>query len=161
MSNDELFKATTIKTWTTIISRLEKSLATMSDDELQQEVAPGKNRVYYIVGHLAAVHDRLLPMIGLGDRLYPELDDVFITNPDRAFPDKYTGTELRQIFTTVNAKETSGIEAMPPADLLKRHEAVSEEDFAKEPLRNRFAVFESRTGHVMYHAGQLRLVTKS
>lgn len=29
------------------------------------------------------------------------------------------------------------IEALPVADLLKKHVSLSEEDFAKEPLRNR------------------------
>jgi len=50
------------------------------------------------------------------------------------------------------------METMSPADLLKRHGLVSEEDFAKEPLRNRLALFEIRATHAMYHAGQIRLV---
>ena len=62
------------------------------------------------------------------------------------------------MFSEVNAKVTSALEAMPAADLLKRHAAVSEEDFGKEPLRNRLAVFGIRTTHAMYHAGQIRLV---
>ena len=37
------------------------------------------------------------------------------------------------------------------------HSAVSEEDFVKEPLRNRLAVLASRTNHVSYHGGQLVL----
>ena len=64
------------------------------------------------------------------------------------------------MFTDVNVAVTSAIEVMPPADLLKRHDAVSAEDFAKEPLRNRLAVFEIRTAHAMFHAGQIRLVSK-
>lgn len=62
------------------------------------------------------------------------------------------------MFAEVNAAITVGLEAMPAADLLKRHELVSEEDFAKEPLRNRMALLEIRTAHAMYHAGQIRLV---
>jgi len=161
VTNEELFAATAIKTWTTVTARLEKLLSSLSDDELQSEVSPGRNRVYYILGHLAAYHDRLLPMLGLGERLHPELDDLFIANPDRTFPDEIAAAELRKMFTEVNAKVTSAIEAMPPADLLQKHEAVSAEDFAKEPLRNRLAVFEIRTAHAMFHAGQIRLVAKS
>jgi len=158
MSNEELFAATAIKTWTTVISRLEKMVSSLSGEALQSEVAPGRNRVYYILGHLTVHHDLLLPMLGIGERLHPELDAFFISNPDRSLPDKYAGAELRQMFTEVNAKVTRGIQAMSPADLLKRHAAVSEEDFAREPLRNRLAVFEIRTSHAMYHAGQIRLV---
>ena len=125
---------------------------------MQSEVAPGRNRVYYLVGHLAAINDRLSPMLGIGERLHPELDRLFIDNPDGTFEDEYSGPELRKLLTDVNARITEGVKEMPPLDLLKRHAAVSEDDFAKEPLRNRLAVLESRTSHIMFHAGQIRLV---
>ena len=50
--------------------------------------------------------------------------------------------------------------ALPPGDWLKRHEAVSEEDFAKEPLRNRLAVLQSRTAHAAGHGSQIALAAK-
>ncbi len=161
MSNEELFAATAINTWHTMSSRLERSLSLLSDDELQLEVAPGRNRVYYVLGHLTAFHDRFLPQLGLDERLYPELDDFFITNRDRSLQDSFTGAELRRMFAEINSKVTSGIQAMPPADLLKRHESVSEQDFAKEPLRNRLAALNSTTAHMMLHFGQIRLVLKT
>ena len=158
MTNEEIFAATVIKTWVTVISRLEKMFNSLNDEELQTEIAPGRNRVYYLLGHLTAHHDLLRPMLGMGDRLHPELDEVFLSNPDRTLPDKFSGEELRRYFVGVNESITSGLQAMQPADLLQRHAAVSEEDFAKEPLRNRLAVFQIRTTHAMYHAGQIRLV---
>jgi len=142
-------------------SRFEKTLSSLSDNELQLEVAPGRNRVYYILGHLTAFQGRLLHQLGLGERLYPELDDLFVTKPDRSCEDAFTGTELRRMFAEITSKVTAGIQAMPPVDLLKRHESVSEQDFAKEPLRNRFAVLSSATAHVMLHTGQIRLVLKT
>ena len=160
MTNEEIFTAVAIKTWSTVTARLEKILSSLSDEDLQLEVSPGRNRVYYIFGHLTAHHDRLLPMLGLGERLHSELDEVFITNPDRKSGDEISAGDLRKMFTDVNAAVTNAIEAMPPADLLKRHDAITVEDFAKEPLRNRIAVFEIRTAHAMFHAGQIRLVTK-
>ena len=158
MTTEELFAATTIKTWTTVVSRLDKMFSSLSDEELQAEIAPGRNRVYYLLGHLTAHHDLLLPMLGIGDRLHPELDEFFISNPDRSFPDRFSAQDLRRFFAEVNHSLTSGLQAMQPAELLQRHAAVSEEDFAKEPLRNRLAVFQIRTAHAMYHAGQIRLV---
>jgi hypothetical protein len=157
VSNEELFAATAINTWNTMISRIEQTLSSLSDDELQLEVAPGRNRVYYILGHLTVFHDRLLHQLGLGERLYPELDDLFVTNPDRSLQDVFTGAELRRMFAEITSKVTSGIQAMPPVDLLKRHESVSEQDFAKEPLRNRLAVLSGATAHMMLHVGQIRL----
>jgi hypothetical protein len=143
-----------------MISRLERTLSSLSDNELQLEVAPGRNRVYCILDHLAAFHYRLLPQLGVGERLHPELDNLFVVNPDRSFQDAFTGAELRRMFTEINAKATSEIQAMPPTDLLKRHESVSEQDFAKDPLRNRFAVLSSTTAHMMLHVGQLRFALR-
>ena len=36
----------------------------------------------------------------------------------------------------------------------QRHAVVSEEDFARDPSRNRFAVLLSRTNHLSSHLGQ-------
>jgi hypothetical protein len=38
------------------------------------------NRVYYLLGHLTVAHDRLLPVLRLGDRLHPELEEEFFAN---------------------------------------------------------------------------------
>lgn len=116
LSNEELFVATAIKSWTNVISRLEKLLFSLRADDLQLEVAPGRNRVYWIIGHLAAHHDQLLPMLSIGERLYPELDELFIDNPDRTFEDEFSRDKLRQILVEVNARITEGISSMPPAD---------------------------------------------
>ena len=60
----------------------------------------------------------------------------------------------------MNRALSGAIQALPPAAWLERHDAVSAEDFAKEPLRNRLAVLLSRSGHVQFHTGQIRLVAK-
>ena len=46
------------------------------------------------------------------------------------------------------------------SDWVQRHSAVSEEDFAKDPSRNRFAILLSRTNHLSYHLGQAVLGRK-
>jgi len=48
---------------------------------------------------------------------------------------------------------------MSVADWMGRHMSVSEEDFAKEPQRNKFNVLIGRTNHQSYHLGQLNLLT--
>ena len=140
MTSEELFAATTVKTWTTVLSRVDKMFSSLSDEELHARIAPGRNRVYYLLGHLTAHHDLLLPQLGIGARLHPELDETFIQNPDGALPDVFAARDLRRMFAEVNAALTTGLEVMPAADLLQRHGLVSEEDFAKEPLRNRLAL---------------------
>jgi len=58
------------------------------------------------------------------------------------------------------ALEGKVIEALPATDLLKKRGSISEEDLVKKPLRNRVGLFEQRTAHAMFHASQLRFVTK-
>ena len=156
----DLFAQTAVHSWKLNLGRLDQMLAAFSDEELQQEIAPGKNRIFYLLGHLTAVHDRMLPLLGLGPRLHEELDQDFLVNPDRAAPDRISASALREAWTAVNAALTRAMEALPAADWLKKHESVSAEDFAKEPLRNRLSVLLSRSAHVQFHTGQIRLVIK-
>ncbi len=157
MTNEELFARTALHSWTLVLERIEKGFASLSDDDLQREVAPGRNRIYYLLGHLTAVHDRLLPLLGLGERLHPELDQPFLADPDRAHPDPVPAPELRQAWSAVNGRLAEGFAAFAPEDWLKPHNAISAEDFAREPHRNRLAVLLSRTAHADFHAGQMVL----
>src|SRR6478736_3361983 len=152
------FAAGVVKAWTGAITSLDKQFASLTDEQLQQEIAPGRNRVFYLLGHLTAVHDRMLPLLRLGDRLHPELDKPFLTDADRTSPDQITAAALRKAWADVNAKLGAAIAALPAEEWLGRHDAVSEEDFAKEPARNRLSVLQSRTTHAGFHSGQVALV---
>jgi uncharacterized damage-inducible protein DinB len=154
MTNDEILGSTVLNSWKLVISRIDKTLSELSDEQLQRQVAPGKNRVFYLLGHLTATHDRMLPLLGLGDRLHPELDDTYITNPDKALGDPLSATELRRAWAEVNDILTKAFEGFTLEDWLQKHTAVSDEDFIKDPMRNRLAVVMNRTSHASYHSGQ-------
>jgi hypothetical protein len=170
MTTEELFTQTTIQSWKLAIERLDKLFSSVSDAELQTTVAPGRNRVFYLLGHLTAVSDRLFPLLGLGERAHPELDDDFLSNPDvkspdvkspdGKSPDRVSADDLRRAWSEVHERLTAAFVALPPAEWLQKHDAVSAEDFAKEPLRNRLAVLLSRTNHASFHAGQIILALK-
>ena len=157
MTQEELMVQTALAGWKQWTDRLEKGLAARQDESLEQTVAPGKNRIRYIVGHLAAVNDRILPSLGM-ERLHPELDAAFLDNPDGKLPDTIPAAELKRMLLEVDAAVTARLEALQPGEWLERHAMVSAEDFAKEPLRNRLALVLSRTSHVAMHVGQLVLV---
>ena len=159
---DSHFTAAALTSWKRVIAQIDKGLEQWTDADLQTEVSPGRNRLYYLLGHLTAVHDHMLELLRLGDRLYPNFDEQFIRTPDRAF----TGSEpspsdLRKAWTEVNTKLTSELERLSSAELLERHNSISEEDFAKEPHRNRLTVFLGRLAHAAMHEGQMRLVRPS
>ena len=84
----------------------------------------------------------------------------FIDSADKAVADPIPVAELRQAWKFVHETLSAHFEQLSPAEWLERHSTVSEEDFAKEPHRNRLAILMSRTGHVSYHLGQLMLRSK-
>lgn len=157
MTNDEILSITVLNSWKLAISRFDKTLGELTDEQLQQHVAPGKNRVFYLLGHLTATHDRMFPLLGLGERLHPELDDPYITNPDRLLGDPLSAAELRSAWADVNNGLTAALERFTREDWLEKHTAISDEEFAKDPARNRLAIVMSRTNHASYHSGQAAL----
>jgi len=154
LTSEDLFAVTALNSWKLVVGRFDQSLAQLTDEQLQKQIAPGKNRLFYLVGHLTAVHDRMIPMLGIGERLHPELDETYITSPDKALPDPISAADLKKVWIEVNTRLTTAFETFRAADWLQRHEAVSEEDFAKDPSRNRLAVVLSRTNHLSFHSGQ-------
>jgi len=160
MTQQELLTQTALHSWKQVISRIDEALKSLSDEDLQREVSPGRNRVFYLIGHLTAVHDRLFPLLGLGERLHPNFDELFLDNPDRAKADVLSAGELRRAWSEVNGKLTAAFEKLRPEEWLLRHNAVSDDEFAKKPLRNRFAVLLSRTNHASFHGGQAILAKK-
>jgi hypothetical protein len=157
MTTEALFVGTALNSWKQVIAQVDKTLSPLSDEDLQREVTPGGNRIYYLLGHLTAVHDRLFPMLRFGDRLHADLDETFIANPDSKSTDGISPADLRKAWSDVNTKLTAAFEKLDPGEWLERHNAVSEQDFAKEPLRNRLAVLLSRTNHAAGHENQMRL----
>jgi hypothetical protein len=160
MTNEGSYVALGLKVWKGQLDRADKLFGGLSSEEVVREIAPGRNRLLYLWGHLTAIHDAMLPLLALGERLYPEFDAAFVTNPDKSRPDIPSHEQVRRAWNAVNAELWKGFEKMSWSDWLQRHTAVSEEDFAKDASRNRFAILLSRTNHLSYHLGQAVLGLK-
>src|ERR1700722_16203284 len=157
MTNDQLYLAVALSGWKGNIERADKLFSGLSDQDVLKEIAPGKNRLIYLWGHLTATHDAMLPLLGIGRRLHPEFDAAFISNPDKAQAGIPSVDLVRRAWREVNERLLEGVASLPAADWLNKHGAVSQEDFIKEPLRNRLAILLSRTNHLAYHLGQMAL----
>jgi hypothetical protein len=160
MGNEASCVALGLKAWKTQIERADKLFRSLSSDDVLREIAPGKNRLLYLWGHLTAIHDAMLPLLGMGERLHPEFDLSFVSNPDKSQAAIPSHEQVRQAWTTVNAELSMAFEKMSWSDWVQRHAAVSEEDFDKDTSRNRFAILLSRTNHLSYHLGQAVLGLK-
>ena len=160
MGNEGSCLAIGLKAWKTQIDRADKLFGTLSSEEVLGEIAPGRNRLLYLWGHLTAIHDAMLPLLGLRERLHPEFDVAFVSNPDKSQAAIPSHEQVRQAWNVVNAELWKGFEKMSSSDWVQRHSAVSEEDFAKDASRNRFSVLLNRTNHLSYHLGQAVLGLK-
>lgn len=155
-----LFVKMAMHAWDVHIRRTNKLLEELSDEDLLQEIAPGKNRALYLLGHLTAVHDGMLPILGLGVRQYPQLDEAFIKNPDRAVTELPTAEQLREWWHNINSQLAVHFSSLQPAEWFQKHTLITQEEFEQEPHRNRLSVLINRTNHLSYHLGQLVLLKK-
>jgi uncharacterized damage-inducible protein DinB len=160
VTSHELSVQVAINSWRLVLERANKTLSNLSEDQLLKEVAAGRNRLIYLWGHLTAVHDAMFPILGLGERLHPELDAIFVSSPDKRGAQLSPVKELKKYWDEVNGRLISQFASLSEDEWLQRHNAVSEEDYAKDPTRNRLAVLLSRTNHMSYHLGQINLALK-
>jgi uncharacterized damage-inducible protein DinB len=155
----QVFVTTALTSWNQWLSRANKAFASISDEQMLSEIAPGKNRIAYIFGHLVAVQDAILPQLGISPSLYPHLRAIFIEQPDRA-AEQPPIADLRAAWTAIHDKLNTAFAAFTPDQWLEAHTTVSAEDFAREPHRNRFSILINRTAHLTYHLGQIIPIIK-
>jgi len=155
MDNLQLVIKMTIAEWQKQNSRLDKLLETLTEEQLQAATAPGRNSGVYLAGHLTAVNDGMLPLLGFGPKLHPELESIFLTNPENAGLEKPSLDIIKNYWNEINEQLTQHMTGMTPEEWFTRHTAVSETDFAKEPHRNKLNIIINRTNHQSYHLGQL------
>lgn len=160
MTQQQIMVKSALDAWNTHINRTWNLFTELSDEQLEQPTASGRNSGYYLLGHLVAVHDGLLPLFGIGNKLYPELEEPFIQQSEATGSDKPPVKELREHWQQVHTKLSKEFNQFTVEQWLQKHTAVKEEDFAKEPHRNRLNVLLNRTNHLAYHLGQLVYLKK-
>ena len=151
MTTEKSFIDSALRGWKFNVEQADKLFGSLSPGQLEQEVASGRNRLIYLWGHLAAANDRLLPLLGIQERLHPEFDGMFISNPDKSVQLAISGQSLKAAWQEINEKLWEGIWKFSASDWADRHTAVSAQDFEREPHRNRFGVLLGRTVHLACH----------
>jgi hypothetical protein len=146
-----------INYWSGQNKLIEKLFTRYADTAYLRPIAPGRNSGAFVMAHLIAASDAMLPMLDMGDLLFPELAPL-ISLPESANYIKLDPVELRAKWTIVNSFLEKKFNAMTVSEWFEKHTMVSQEDFEKEPLRNKLSILISRAGHVSYHRGQLILI---
>jgi hypothetical protein len=105
-----------LRAWKSNVERADKLFEALSLGQLEQEVAPGKNRLIYLWGHLTAVNDALLPLLDIGERLHPEFDGMFVLNPDKSVRLTVSGQALKSAWQEINQKLWDGFSKFSASD---------------------------------------------
>lgn len=154
----QLLVKSVLDAWNSRIEAANKLIDALSDEDLQKEVSPGRNRGLYLLGHLALVHDKMLPLLNFEEQHFAHLEDTFLYKPDKSVADMPSIKEIRTIWNSVNSKLATYYAKLSADEWFEKHSSVSAEDFAKEPHRNRLNVVIGRTNHMQYHIGQIALL---
>ncbi len=158
MTQTEIAIKMVLDRWNGSITNLNKHINELTDKQLQKEIAPGKNRGTYVLGHLIAVHDDMLILLGMGEKLFPELNEPFIKQADKVAIQIPSATELRTMWTKQSEVLKEKFVKTTTNEWFSKHTAVTEEDFLKEPHRNKLNIIITRTSHLQYHTGQIVLL---
>lgn len=158
MAQTELFIKLVLDRWYGSIKNFDSIVSNISDEALQKQVAPGKNRGIYLLGHLIAVHDDMLVLLDMGSRQYPQLQQAFLKEADNAEAQMPSVAELKSIWATQCEELKQKFDSLQPDAWFEKHTAVTAEDFVKEPHRNKLNIIITRTSHLQYHSGQVVLL---
>ena len=158
MSDTERMILLALRSWNQVIGRLDQALLTLTEEQLERQVAPEKSRLIYLLGHLTVTHDIMRVLLQAVDRFYPQLDRIFFDNPDQSQSREVSASLLKSAGTEVHRSLTNEMLKFSGEEWLERHTAESEADFQQDPTRNRIAILLSRTNHASFHLGQIVLV---
>jgi hypothetical protein len=157
MNTDNALIQAATRAWTSGIARATEQFTRLQPQDFQREVAPGRNTVFYLFGHLIAIHDRMYELLGFGPRSFAYLDDSFISLPDQGKNSYPELSELQAAWSSLHPRLEEHLRALRPEAWSGPHSAVSQAEFEESPWRNRFSILLSRTTHLAYHMGQIRL----
>jgi hypothetical protein len=158
MEQEQLFVQLALLAWGVNINRADSLLGTLTDEQIMKEIAPGRNRGIYLLGHLLAVHDAMGEILELGERKYAALTEIFLSNPDKAGIEMPSVPTLRGYWQETNSRLAGNFSKLSAQQWFEKHHNISEEDFLREPHRNKLSVLLARTSHLAYHTGQLVLL---
>ena len=144
--------------WSTYNTRMQKVFDSLDDTRYSQPIGPGLNSPSWILGHLVETEDNLLELFGIREKLFPDLKKIYHhergTNQTGLLPKG----ELIKRWNAVSGELDKAFKSWSESDWLGKHNAVSEEDFKKEPHRNKLNVMLSRVAHKASHLGQVAMM---
>jgi uncharacterized damage-inducible protein DinB len=146
--------------WDAYNRSMLKVLETISEEDFHKPIVPGGNSPSWLLGHLADTDDALFELFGIRNRMFPDLAKIYHHERGTNLSGHLTKEELSSRWKAILNELDSAFKKMNESDWLARHMVVSEEDFKKQPHRNKLNVLLSRVTHKASHLGQIALLVK-
>lgn len=138
-----------------VVSWIDLYLGRLTDDDLREEIAPGRNHGIWLLAHLIASDDDLAIYLGRGAELFPEYQGVYSQGrplvPVHECPPVAL---LREQWRQVCAKNNELLGDMRDMELDEPHcrlQGAAEDDVFK----TKGGCILNWTLHQQYHCGQL------
>jgi uncharacterized damage-inducible protein DinB len=144
--------------WNTYNTRMQKAMDAIADENFHKSIVAGGNTPSWLFGHLVDTDDALLELFGIRKRLYPDLKSIYHHERGTNQEGHLSRTELVKRWNEISAELDKAFKSWNEAQWLDRHTAVLEEDFKKEPHRNKLNVMLSRVEHKASHLGQIAML---
>jgi len=146
--------------WNTYNTRMQKALESISDENFHKPIIASGNSPSWVFGHLVDTEDGLLELFGIRSRIHPELKSIYHHERGTNQAGHLSKTELMTKWKAISAELDKAFKSWSESDWMGRHTAVTEEDFKKEPHRNKLNVMLARVGHKASHLGQIAMQAK-
>lgn len=146
--------------WNMYNNRMQKVFETITEENYYKPIMANGNSPSWIMGHLADTDDALLELFGIGNRKHPELKTIYHHERGTNQSGHLSKTDLMTKWKSITAELDKAFKSWSENEWLNRHTSVNEEDFKKEPHRNKLNVMLSRVGHRASHLGQIAMQAK-
>lgn len=120
----------------------------LNDEDLRKDVALGRNSGLYLLGHLIASNDLLMPLFGFGEKMYPEYEKIFLCCPDKCAQNFPTVKEVKSHWFSLNEH------------LILKFASINEKQWSQEDekLHHQLKTMLTIVNHQCYHLGQLNFL---
>ncbi|MEO8665859.1 MAG: DinB family protein [Ignavibacteria bacterium] len=129
----------------------------LTDKDFEMELSPGKNHGVWILGHMIASDDDFSLMMGKGELLFPEYQELFGQGSKLQPVKNYPAVEqLRKQWNDLFEKNKKIYEDLKDADFNQPPENTT--DANKDFFNTKAKVIMAWQLHQMYHGGQLSVL---
>ena len=120
----------------------------LNEEDLKKDVALGRNSGLYLLGHLIASNDLLMPLFDFGEKLYPEYEKIFLCCPDKYAQNFPPVKEVKSHWFSLNEH------------LVLKFASINEKQWIMEDEKSfhQLKTMLTIVNHQCYHLGQLNFL---